>query len=842
MKRQNTGRASGTATPTLYVGDQQQQQLRPPPGAGMMPMPAVDMSALPLDELEALRRAAAAAVAVSAGEGISPASASASSAASPALVPGGPGAAATASAAAHSAMAVQARSNAFAAHAQAQAQQNSQRHGIAALVAAIQTGQLPAGTLASLAAAAHHGGAPAAAAAAAAAASAAAAVAVASSGGGPAGGLPSPGILSSSGVGHVSLTAPASYPSPRSSLGSPAASTPQLSSRPGRTSSLSSSIMSHARAGLAAAGMAEGGTPNAGEGDGGDALGSGRSGTSSSAAAARSGPRNETAELLGALSSTDTTNAALGLQRLYESAETLSMLKRNSVDSPGGGGGSSRGRPQSRADSIGSVGKHRLSSISAERSSARHESSGEAGAMNGPAISKREQTDDAPVSLGEVGRSKSGPAALPRYRQGESSGNKADELNGNGTPLRNGRMSPVGRDAEPLVRPGSAQGYNAKSRALSLLPDKEQAEHLVQLYLDELGVVIPFVRPDFVMKELELLYSSLEPKSSKLQSYNSIVGTPRPEPRSADAADQSAAEPSAANVVNPIVGTGPGAGLPHPRYTFLAYVLFALSSIAELLPPEYLVNYYDETRRSDRISVSVQEWQEAAIGCIDAAEIAANPSLEGIQASLVAIITLAHRFRHKDLLRFLDSATRAARRLGLDRLGSADASVCPGPHPSMKIELSKRTLQHWWLDPEEGMSSANLEIGRAVWSGILMADWNHCGLNGSYNIYPGSYTTRPPIAPAQPEFCQVGMPSVSRSDRRQFQSISSDLAELTPSPSRMTLGLVCWRCRKSRGERTTLPDRTSFSAPSLTSPPSSRLTRTSVRRSGGVRGPTKIKI
>jgi hypothetical protein len=438
----------------------------------------------------------------------------------------------------------------------------------------------------------------------------------------------------------------------------------------------------------------------------------------------------ETDDLLDTLSATDTTNAALGLQRLYETVETLGMLKRNSVDA-------SRNRAEDKDNSNDS---NRAKSSGAE--------SGVLSAASLEALGKH-ASPLAGLKLEATGRSMSGPAA--------TLGRSASAGNG-GSPFRMGGTSSLAAIGAELMRRDSMFEMSNKSRALALLPGKQQTIHLMQMYLDELGVVIPFVRPDFVMKELDLLYDSLDHKAkpATTNSSNSWAGTPllgkaKEEPKQ-----------SAANVVNPVVGTGPGAGLPHPRLTFLAYVFFALGSIAELLPSSYLISY-NIVRSSEQVAHTLHDWQEAAIGCIDAAELAANPSLEGVQAALVAVIALAHRFRHKDLLRLLDSATRAARRLGLDRLGSADPSAGAGPRPDLTVEPSKRTLQHWWIDPQVEMSAANLEIGRAVWSGILIADWNHCGLNGSYNIHPHSYTTRPPIAPAQPEFCKVGVPSVSSS-------------------------------------------------------------------------------
>lgn len=447
---------------------------------------------------------------------------------------------------------------------------------------------------------------------------------------------------------------------------------------------------------------------------------------------ASSGGKNastETDDLLDTLSATDTTNAALGLQRLYETVETLGMLKRNSVDA------SSRSRAEDKDNSKNS---------DSDRSKSLGTGGGPLSAASLEALGKH-IGPLAGLKLEATGRSMSGPAAT----LGRSAGNS-------GSPFRQGGNSSLAAIGAELMRRDSMFEMSNKSRALALLPGKQQTIHLMQMYLDELGVVIPFVRPDFVMKELDLLYDSLDHKAkpATTNSSNSWAGTPvlgkaKEEPQQ-----------SAATVVNPVVGTGPGAGLPHPRLTFLAYVFFALGSIAELLPSSYLISY-NIVRSSEGVALTLHDWQEAAIGCIDAAELAANPSLEGVQAALVAVIALAHRFRHKDLLRLLDSATRAARRLGLDRLGSADPSVGSGPRPDLTVEPSKRTLQHWWIDPEVEMSAANLEIGRAVWSGILIADWNHCGLNGSYNIHPHSYTTRPPIAPARPEFCKVGMPSVS---------------------------------------------------------------------------------
>ncbi|KDN39836.1 hypothetical protein K437DRAFT_275893 [Tilletiaria anomala UBC 951] len=714
------------------------------------------------------------------------------------------------SAAQHAQIAAQACSNAFAAHAQAQAQhiaKSNSAHSIAALVAAMSSsrnGVAPAGALSC-----------------------------------PSSGHASPLLAGTATQGGPSL--PAAVGAPRA-LGATMSSLrrtapedvtliPALEFAQAHEVSRTAALKRALSPGRSARSASR---PGSGLAQG--SITASASSTSSTSASAVSAPTSmqrkghshtpssrthpeETDDLMDTLSSTDTTNAALGLQRLYESAETLSMLAGGC--SAGAGSGAAVGSPagaqapgsttgvaaeQERSasnSSVGSAVKAELtrqaalgSAVEAKENAANGrvvfgdsgaaiETGGTIGTAAGPCpvvdtaskvgagASEASPSPSAGLGrhgspldhasnvkvepsgrgLGGMGRTTMSPApplgSSPRHLGGSGSGSGSRTIN-------NSSLAAI--SAELIFRDSMLEA-SAKSRALALLPGKHETVHLMQCYLEELGVVIPFVRPDFVMKELELLYDSLETKTgSKPGSVSSIAGTPILAPTKTKNEQHPQQQQSAAAVVNPVVGTGPGAGLPHPRLTFLAYVLFALGSIAELLPSSYLISH-NIIRSSDQVSQMLHDWQEAAIGCIDAAELAANPSLEGVQATLVAVIALAHRFRHKDLLRLLDSSTRAARRLGLDRLGSADSSISPGPSPDLQIDPAKRTLQHWWIDPEIEMSSANLEIGRAVWSGILMADWNHCGLNGSYNIDPHSYTSRPPMAPARPEFIRVGFPS-----------------------------------------------------------------------------------
>lgn len=657
----------------------------------------------PEHDLAALRTAAAAAVAAAAAT-VSPNGGGASPGSLPSTSSAYLHAAATALAhPSRSAQnALQARSNAFAAHAQAQAQQlasSNNAHGIAALVAAISSNAHSAALGHANGHASAHG----------------------SSGTGSVElGAERPGMSPNSSAAMASLGRPASAGLGAGTSSMRATMSPDVSLTTAPTFTMPSAASSSPAATGTTRAPSGAATPQ-------------RTENRAPHQQQQKQPA-ENDELMDTLSSSDTTNAALGLQRLYESAETLSMMNRSGRNSATGTPAHVKVEPNDAATSNGGGGG-----------------------------SSSHVSPDPTMSVSSSVRGRSAPPKTDAAWR--SNANRSVQAAISASPLRLGSQHPIAVISAEMLRRDSFVEMSAKSRALALLPNKLQTTHLIQMYLDELGVVIPFVRPDFVMKELDLLYESFEVRPASKDSNGSINGTPlmvesksKEEQQQQQEQQQPPQEQSAASMVNPTVGTGPGAGLPHPRLTFLAYCLFALGSIAELLPPTYLITQ-GIVRTVDQVSQTLHDWQETAIGCIDAAELAANPSLEGVQAALVAVIALAHRFRHKDLIRLLDTATRAARRLGLDRLGSSDQNIRSGPNPSMKIE--RRTLQHWWVDPEVEMSSANLEIGRAVWSGLLMADWSHCGLNGSYNIHPLSYTTCPPIAPAQPDFSQVGIPSVS---------------------------------------------------------------------------------
>lgn len=99
----------------------------------------------------------------------------------------------------------------------------------------------------------------------------------------------------------------------------------------------------------------------------------------------------------------------------------------------------------------------------------------------------------------------------------------------------------------------------------------------------------------------------------------------------------------------------------------------------------------------------------------------------------------------------LDELIRAARKLGLDRLGSAqdDEEVWCRTDASQRVANPSSNLPvgvsgHWAADTLVKRDKTMRNLGRALWTSIVAKDWAAARVCGTCMIYPHTFTTTQP--------------------------------------------------------------------------------------------------
>lgn len=186
----------------------------------------------------------------------------------------------------------------------------------------------------------------------------------------------------------------------------------------------------------------------------------------------------------------------------------------------------------------------------------------------------------------------------------------------------------------------------------------------------------------------------------------------------------------------------------------LALLLFVCASSLHSLPPSLsislgLASHFEET--NDVASA----WTYEALALLEACDVHMHPTLAAVQALMVYQYNLVHRGRASLMVSQLDTVIRAARVLGLDRLGSLDdderiwrgadaRSHLVDDEERRGAQLPSHASADWAAQTLRRRDMWAREIGRSLWCLLVNRDWAASRQMGSYLIHPGSFTTAPP--------------------------------------------------------------------------------------------------
>lgn len=186
-----------------------------------------------------------------------------------------------------------------------------------------------------------------------------------------------------------------------------------------------------------------------------------------------------------------------------------------------------------------------------------------------------------------------------------------------------------------------------------------------------------------------------------------------------------------------------------------------------LLPPTYSITMGILTRY-DQLHLFLSRLVTMADEALDSLSA---PTLLSIQAGTLYLQTLAQRSSAKVHIDKLDRCLRAARRIGMDRLGSPkddeaiwrkmdeEGECCrlqgrDGNHtPHFAAEASNAcpcnanstsSMTLWAAETLRRRDRRQRNMGRIHWSFLVAKDWIAARLAGCYTVHPSSYTTTIP--------------------------------------------------------------------------------------------------
>jgi hypothetical protein len=191
-------------------------------------------------------------------------------------------------------------------------------------------------------------------------------------------------------------------------------------------------------------------------------------------------------------------------------------------------------------------------------------------------------------------------------------------------------------------------------------------------------------------------------------------------------------------------------------FDIIALLLFVCAAALSVIPGTKSVAL-GLVRASEEIDWLGDTWINAAWQALEESDQYTSPSMEGTQAIITYQYNLSERGSRARMVSSLDQAIRAARQLGLDRLGSKemDEQVWAGQSIYSEEladaeEIKQQRYTGWWAAKtlREHDCKAR-EFGRSQWVLLLSRDWAASRTMGTYSIHPHSFDSRPPKVYAQ---------------------------------------------------------------------------------------------
>ncbi|SPO41434.1 uncharacterized protein PSFLO_06916 [Pseudozyma flocculosa] len=235
-----------------------------------------------------------------------------------------------------------------------------------------------------------------------------------------------------------------------------------------------------------------------------------------------------------------------------------------------------------------------------------------------------------------------------------------------------------------------------------------------------------------------------------------------------------------------------------PDYLALFVSMLCLS--IDLAPPTYALTNTSITRIKDRHRL-IQGWHAIFLDAIERCDMLHSPTLPAVQALCIFQAHFAAKPFNEESLRLFDVLVRAARAMGIDRLGThgrdvelwrrQDAaqprqaqpqqqgrrSVNDGEgraarHAAVRRPTELRASIHsyhssvcsWAVETFTSRNVAARNAGRAIWTVILACDWARTRFIGYYLIWPNSFSTGYDYDPRTLQFCRGDEPEQERCD------------------------------------------------------------------------------
>jgi hypothetical protein len=197
-----------------------------------------------------------------------------------------------------------------------------------------------------------------------------------------------------------------------------------------------------------------------------------------------------------------------------------------------------------------------------------------------------------------------------------------------------------------------------------------------------------------------------------------------------------------------------------------ALILIVCASTALLLPTSYTITMGLLTRYQD-LHTLVAELDGEAERTLRTISV---PTLASVQCGTLYLHNLAQRANAQTHVEWIDRTIRAARRMGLDRLGSPqedeaiwrkrDLDDGHGPHActsnarscsyGLCLETQGSSMTTFAADTLRKRDRRARNMGRVHWRFLAAKDWVAARLSGCYTVHPASFTSSLPTPYSTP--------------------------------------------------------------------------------------------
>ena len=143
----------------------------------------------------------------------------------------------------------------------------------------------------------------------------------------------------------------------------------------------------------------------------------------------------------------------------------------------------------------------------------------------------------------------------------------------------------------------------------------------------------------------------------------------------------------------------------------------------------------------------LESWIHDALSPINQYKMALEPTFQGVYTLIIFHLHLASGLASNTIVHTSDLLVRAARGLGLDRLGSAEdderlwRQMDLEAAPLVNVQAYSSSAQ-WAADSFRRRDRKARAFARCLWYQCVFLDWARPSVLGSYMIHPGTYTTR----------------------------------------------------------------------------------------------------